>query len=98
MNNIILSKKHKRVTEALTMKIPDRVPFACLIDLVFASKISGVNVLDCFLNPNVYVLYLEKTCDKFSGIDGLYANLCFDKTELEDLKEEKDKIIIRTYG
>lgn len=98
MNNIILSKKHRRVTEVLTMKIPDRVPFACLIDLVFASKISGVNVLDCFLNPNAHAISLEKACEKFSGIDGLYANLCFDKTELEDLKEEKDKIIIRTHG
>jgi len=98
MNNIILSKKYRRVTEALTMKIPDRVPFVALIDLVFASKISGVNVSDCFLNPNVHAIALEKTCEKFPGIDGLYVNLCFDKTELEDLKEEKDKIIIRTHG
>jgi hypothetical protein len=61
----------ERIEAAKSLKIPDRVPVAPLIDF-FAPRITGVKMSDFILNDDVANKAIEATFEKLGGYDEIF--------------------------
>ena len=85
-------KGKRRALNAMLNKPTDRISVHPAIDLSYASRLSGVNVGESFLNPKIHAKALENVFSVHPDIDGIYINLCLSPSVILESWKKGDTV------